>query len=280
VKAWYDEYIGRTVHANKLLMEEIDRVRSRVVSTESQGLSLHEKVSQLSTSARVHSDKLKMIESWNEKLSLQIEVADVETKKIEGMMKSIERVQAGFKKVRQDGEENKTRFLMVENFVEKYQPILVQIAISNTLSSCIFKKEQLIALENYEAKSLSALHQTILQDTGMPELVRKVNEIRKAVENKLNITNSNSVERESSFTRQATSNAGRQSLYKQQNSTERFNPKVHKAPVSDVQGKSKKDKEADEPQSSVKSQDTSPDASLVHGTIQANTTQQTIPQKT
>jgi hypothetical protein len=35
VKQWYDEYLGRTMHANKLLMEEVDRVRSRVISTES-----------------------------------------------------------------------------------------------------------------------------------------------------------------------------------------------------------------------------------------------------
>jgi uncharacterized coiled-coil protein SlyX len=35
VKAWYEEYLARTIHANKLMMEEIDRVRSRVISAES-----------------------------------------------------------------------------------------------------------------------------------------------------------------------------------------------------------------------------------------------------
>ena len=44
IRGWYDDYMGRTIHANKLLMEEIDRVRGRVVSTESSSLTLLEKV--------------------------------------------------------------------------------------------------------------------------------------------------------------------------------------------------------------------------------------------
>lgn len=35
VRAWYDEYLGRTIHANKLIIEEIDRVRGLVISAES-----------------------------------------------------------------------------------------------------------------------------------------------------------------------------------------------------------------------------------------------------
>lgn len=63
---------------------------------------------------------------------------------------------------------------MVENFVEKYQPILTQIAISSTLQAILFTAEQKQALEHYDFQRFGALHQTILLDDGMPELIRKV----------------------------------------------------------------------------------------------------------
>jgi hypothetical protein len=49
--------------ANKLIMEEIDRVRSRVVSAESQGLTLHEKFSNIATTSKVHSEDLTLIKN-------------------------------------------------------------------------------------------------------------------------------------------------------------------------------------------------------------------------
>lgn len=62
-KVWYEEYLSRTMSANKLIMEEIDRVRSRVVSAESQGLTLHEKFSNIATTSKVHSEDLTLIKN-------------------------------------------------------------------------------------------------------------------------------------------------------------------------------------------------------------------------
>ena len=98
------------------------------------------------------------MEDWNGRLSVQIDEAIVESRKIDGLSQTIERVQAQHKKIRQETEDNKTRFLMVENFVEKYQPILVQVAISKTLSACLFDDESLNALEGYEAKKFGEMH--------------------------------------------------------------------------------------------------------------------------
>ena len=81
-------------------MEEIDRVRSRVISTESQGLTLHEKFSLIHQNQKVHSDKLQSLEDWNTKLTRQIEETTVEAKKIDGLIKAIERVQSQHKKIR------------------------------------------------------------------------------------------------------------------------------------------------------------------------------------
>lgn len=119
---------------------------------------------------------------------MKIEEATVEVRKVDGLVQIVERMQAHHKKMKQETEDNKTRFLMVENFVEKYQPILVQIAISRTLSACLYDNDSLNALESFEAKKFGELHQTILLDEGMPELVKKVNEIKRQVEAKLGIS--------------------------------------------------------------------------------------------
>lgn len=92
VKAWYEEYLGKTVHANKLMMEETDRVRARVISAESQALSLQEKVGSMITTTKFHNEKIIQLEAWSENLTKKIEESISESRKIDGLIEITERV--------------------------------------------------------------------------------------------------------------------------------------------------------------------------------------------
>ena len=50
-------------------MEDIDRVRSRVISAESSSLTLHEKFNLIHQNYKVHGEKLASLEEANNKLS-------------------------------------------------------------------------------------------------------------------------------------------------------------------------------------------------------------------
>ena len=60
-----------------------------------------------------------------------------------------------------------------DNFIEKYLPIKVQTAISETLLSVINNRKILGRLLNYDIKKYWSLHDVILSDTGVPTLDKR-----------------------------------------------------------------------------------------------------------
>jgi hypothetical protein len=81
---------------------------------------MYEKVNNLAIKQKEHTQQILTLDTWNHKLAKQNEETNLECKKIVGLIDTIERVQAQYQKVRLSGEEATNRFLMVENFVEKY----------------------------------------------------------------------------------------------------------------------------------------------------------------
>jgi len=69
---------------------------------------------------------------------------------------------------------------MVENFVEKYIPVRIQSQISETLQTVLPYKE-IETLLKYEKDKFKDLHQTILDDDGIPDLFKSLRQIRMTV---------------------------------------------------------------------------------------------------
>lgn len=61
---------------------------------------------------------------------------------------------------------------MVENFVEKFIPVRIQSQISETLNECLKGMDQVLdRLYTYEKGRLLEMHQVILDDDGVPNLM-------------------------------------------------------------------------------------------------------------
>lgn len=73
-------------------MEEIDRVRGRVISTESSGLNMYEKFNHLAIKLKEHTQQILTLDTWNHKIAKQTEETNLECKKIVGLIDTIERV--------------------------------------------------------------------------------------------------------------------------------------------------------------------------------------------
>lgn len=64
------------------------------------------------------------------------------------------------------------------------------MAITNSLRSFIVDGEQKENLDMYETKKFSELHNEILLDKGMPNLIRKVQQAKNELENKMEMSTS------------------------------------------------------------------------------------------
>lgn len=71
--------------------------------------------------------------------------------------------------LRENMEENQNRFAMVENFVEKYQPVRVQNMIKETCNSFLTGKMK-VDHEIFQKLRIEELNETILHDNGEPDL--------------------------------------------------------------------------------------------------------------
>ena len=71
--------------------------------------------------------------------------------------------------LRQGPSKAKNQFQMIENYVEKYQPIKMQSLIGETLSS-ILDVSGLEKLKAYEKQVVGNMHDIVLQDNGIPDL--------------------------------------------------------------------------------------------------------------
>ena len=67
-------------------------------------------------------------------------------------------------------ETHENHFAMVENFVEKYVPVRIQSQISETLHA-IMPDQYVEPLDDFERGKFRDMHDAILDDDGIPDLV-------------------------------------------------------------------------------------------------------------
>ncbi len=82
-----------------------------------------------------------------------------------------------------DTDNHGNHFAMVENFVEKYIPIRIQSTISEALNHILPYKDRGRYAE-FDKKKFAELHQTILEDDGIPRLAEQLKQIRMKMEDK------------------------------------------------------------------------------------------------
>lgn len=92
-------------------------------------------------------------------------------------MIEIRRLDAEILENKYETQNHGNHFAMVENFIDKYVPVLIQSQISETLQIALPYKE-VTELVEYEKTITKKFHEAILNDDGMPDLVSKLNKIK------------------------------------------------------------------------------------------------------
>ncbi|CAD8060498.1 unnamed protein product [Paramecium sonneborni] len=78
----------------------------------------------------------------------------------------------------------KNKLLYFENYLEKYFPLFLQGTISETLHNCL-EDNNLYKLAKFEENKFTLLHSVILNDQGIPNLEKKINDSTQYIEKQL-----------------------------------------------------------------------------------------------
>ena len=105
-----------------------------------------------------------------EELLKKVELLDNEKHSKQEFAVDLNKVTGMIEKLRLDSENHGNHFAMIENFVEKYIPIRIQSTISEVLSLVLPYRER-NKLADYEKKRFKELHEVILDDDGIPQLI-------------------------------------------------------------------------------------------------------------
>ena len=100
-----------------------------------------------------HTDKAKLIEDETHENSNEI-------KRIKNRLFGIET----------KTENQANHVALMQNYVEKYVPIIVQIAITDNIGSLPYSESDLVGHEEFKKNRWSNLHMVILNDDGFPKL--------------------------------------------------------------------------------------------------------------
>lgn len=79
--------------------------------------------------------------------------------------------------IKQKTENNINHFAMIENFVEKYLPVRIQNQITDIMKT-ILPIEMKSKYLKFEKKKSLELNQIILDDDGIPDIVKHLKSIR------------------------------------------------------------------------------------------------------
>lgn len=77
----------------------------------------------------------------------------------------------------------KNQFQMIENFVDKYQPVRMQSLIGETLMN-VLDVTGLEKLKAYERQIIGRMHDVILEDNGVPDLKAVKDQLVKSMNEK------------------------------------------------------------------------------------------------
>lgn len=92
--------------------------------------------------------------------------------------KTLDRVQKSLDRITTELEYNQNHYMLIENYVEKYIPITIQEAITNNVRTFISREGQK-QLDYYIKSRKKELHGVILDNDELPDVVYKMNSIRK-----------------------------------------------------------------------------------------------------
>ena len=177
VREWYDEFMSKVNTQNKVVVEELDRIRGRIVSAETADINLQQKLGDLFTQSQVQDKQLQNFDKWSVIMQKQLDTESLELTKIRDITDGAERMQKSLDRMNQELEYNQNHYMLIENYVEKYIPITVQEAISNNLKSFLKHKDQ-EQLDYYIKSRRKELHGVVLDNEDMPDVVNKINAIR------------------------------------------------------------------------------------------------------
>lgn len=119
---------------------------------------------------------LKEHSDWLEKVQNLLNTYEYSKMNTEDANKKEEKMDLELEYLREKSETCENHFAMVENFVEKYIPIRIQSQISETMN-VIVPKDTKKKLEAFEHERFSTMHQTILEDDGVPHLYKHLRRI-------------------------------------------------------------------------------------------------------
>lgn len=101
----------------------------------------------------------------------------IELSKLKDIQETLNRLRMSIDRLHQEAEYNQSHYMMIENYMEKYMPIVLQDAIQTNLKSFISTKDQ-TQLDYYIKSRRKELHGIILDNEEIPDLVNKMNSIR------------------------------------------------------------------------------------------------------
>ena len=67
---------------NKVIIEELDKIRGRLVSTETQDVNLEQKIHDLLTQTNIQDTQLSNLEKWSGVIQKQLDIESIELTKI------------------------------------------------------------------------------------------------------------------------------------------------------------------------------------------------------
>ena len=82
MRDWYDEFMSKVNVQNKVIIEELDKIRGRLVSTETQDVNLEQKIHDLVTQTNIQDTQLRNLEKWSGVIQKQLDIESIELTKI------------------------------------------------------------------------------------------------------------------------------------------------------------------------------------------------------
>ena len=106
VRDWYDEFMSKVNVQNKVIIEELDKIRGRLVSTETQDVNLEQKIHDLVTQTNIQDTQLRNLEKWSGVIQKQLDIESIELTKIRDITDQVDRMQKSLDRLQQELEYN------------------------------------------------------------------------------------------------------------------------------------------------------------------------------
>ncbi|CAD8150230.1 unnamed protein product [Paramecium pentaurelia] len=128
-----------------------------------------------------------ILQSYQDKLLLQIAQSQQNQQSLELINKKfpkLDELLSYDRSVKNDLGLMNNKLQYFENYIEKYFPLFLQGTISDTLHNCLQENDR-FKLAQYEEIKFTELHRIIVNDDGIPNLDRKINEYTSFIEKQL-----------------------------------------------------------------------------------------------